>query len=177
MEQLAADVAAGRRLGGSLHARSQLAKGGFASKVLHTFSVQAPHEPMQKIIFDRIQKVLNSLVFGGFYNVTVSTACQPPEDGGLAHVSVERRVRAGWMHYVSRLMQSKPAVWKNIWWYNLRCIYGPLACKGLLATNCTFAQTSTSAAVSEVQRHAMLAWGAVTKTAAYRAKPEETERM
>ena len=44
IQQMAADATAGRRLAGNVYARSALAKGAFVSKVLHTFSVQAPSQ-------------------------------------------------------------------------------------------------------------------------------------
>ena len=55
VEQLAIDIAAGRRLGGSQYVRAAIAKGAFASKVYHTFKAQAPFESMRALALQRIQ--------------------------------------------------------------------------------------------------------------------------
>ena len=41
LEQMATDATAGRRLAGNIYARSALAKGGFLSKIFHTFSAHS----------------------------------------------------------------------------------------------------------------------------------------
>ena len=66
IERLATDVAAGRRLGGSIYARAAIAKGAFAAKALHTFRVQAPFEGARDIAIADIQRTLNRLVFGSY---------------------------------------------------------------------------------------------------------------
>ena len=92
--QLAIDVAAGRRLGGSIYARSTLAKGAFASKVYHTFKLQAPAASVRHNVFKGLQGTLNTLVFGKYYEVRVDTAQQPSRDAGIGHVDIARRMRA-----------------------------------------------------------------------------------
>ena len=74
VEQLALDVAAGRRLGGSLFIRAALAKGAFASKIYHTFRAQAPYVRARDAVLHNIQLTLNTLVLGGYSNVTHTQA-------------------------------------------------------------------------------------------------------
>ena len=94
VSQLALDVAAGRRLAGSIYARSALAKGAFASKIYHTFTVQAPFEGARTAALAKLQRVLNRLVFGGFHPVSLHTAQQAPGDAGVGHINIARRLRA-----------------------------------------------------------------------------------
>jgi hypothetical protein len=84
IEQLATDVTAGRRLAGSVYARSALAKGAFASKMFHTFKMQAPCAATRTTVFRNIQKVINQLVFGKFFQIRTDTAQQPYKDGGVS---------------------------------------------------------------------------------------------
>jgi hypothetical protein len=150
VEKLATDVTAGRRLAGSIDARSALAKGGFASKIFYTFTIQAPDaaRPAEVLrpslrtrseILKSLQKTMNRLVFGRYFPTTVTTAQQPFVDGGVGHIDVERRLHAEWAHFASQLANDEPAPWKNIWWRHLRDTYGDALCsKDLLLTSCTY---------------------------------------
>ena len=159
VEQLATDVAAGRRLGGAIYARSTLAKGAFASKIFHTFIVQSPYQGARDQVIKSLQNTINSLVFGGFYNVSVETAQQPPCDAGVGHLNVKRRLEAEWAHLASYLMSSAAAAWKNIWWYELRNVYGNLCDPDLLQTACTYRRLQLEAGPSQVMQQAMAGWG------------------
>ena len=176
VEQLAVDVTAGRRLAGSIYARSTLAKGGFASKVFYTFKIQAPYEGARRIVFDALQKTMNRLVFGGFCNITIDTAQQPPCDGGVGHLHVERRMHAEWAHLAGQLTNHEPAAWKNVWWRNLRDVYGELCDRDLLLSTCSYQLLKLRAAPSQVQQCAMMAWGALKKAPVLLEVPPMTTR-
>ena len=96
--------------GGSVYARVALAKGGFASKVFYTFKVQAPGEAMRANVFTALQRVLNTLVYGGFQSVTVERAQQPPCDAGVGHINLERRMQAEWAHLAVQLANDEPTM-------------------------------------------------------------------
>ena len=157
--RLATDVAAGRRLGGSVYARVAITKGAFASKPLHTFRVQAPYEGARNVTFDDIQATLNQLVFGSYYATTVECAQQPIADAGVGHINLRRHMTAEWAHLARQLADPSPAVWKNIWWRHIRDVYGPLTDRDLIYTRCTYTLLRLSAGPSQVQQLAMQAWG------------------
>ena len=152
VEQLALDTAAGRRLGGSLFTRAALTKGAFASKIYHTFRAQAPYTNARNTVLHNIQTVLNTLVFGGYSNVAHSQAQQAFADGGFEHIDIEARMRAEWALHMRELMTPRPAVWKNIWWYHLQQVYGPLCGADLPLTRCAFTRMPLHAAPSQVQQ-------------------------
>ena len=177
VERLAFDVTAGRRLGGSVYARIQLARGAFASKVFHTFLVQAPPEPAQERALQRLQTTLDQLVFGKFHGVAGATARQPQQDLGLGHLDIARQVHANWACLAKQLADDTPAVWKNIWWANMRSTYKSLCDKDLLLSNCTYRLLMDQAAPSYVQRAALHAWGAHSKGPVRLEYPPVTPRM
>ena len=172
VDRLALDITAGRRLGGSIYARSALAKGAFASKVMHTFTVQAPFEPARLEVLKRLQTTLNKLVFGSFYNVAVETAMQPSCDAGVGHINITRRLEAGWAHLVTHVMSSELAVWKNIWWFNLRQVYGELCDLDLPLTTMTYKLLSLRTEPSQVQQLAMASWAKLRLAPADHVAPE-----
>ena len=172
IEQLAVDVAAGRRLAGSVYARSKLAKGAFASKIFHTFKVQAPFEPAQREVTKRIQDTLNQLVFGGFNGVALETAEQPSCDAGVGHINIRRRLEAEWAHLVTYLMSSEQAAWKNVWWYELRKVYGDLCERDLPHTTLTYKLFALAASPSQVQKAALAGWAKLRLVPAAHVKPE-----
>ena len=172
IEQMATDVTAGRRLSGSIYARSNVAQGAFISKVFHTFAVQAPFEGARDIAIKRLQDVVNRLVFNKFYNVTLATAMQPAKDAGIGHINVRRRLQAGWARHVHHLMSPRPAVWKNVWWYELRQIYGSLVDYDLPLTTCTYQLVNTSVGPSQIQKLALKAWTRLRLTPAALVQPE-----
>ena len=113
-------------------------------------------------MLDNIQTVLNTLVFGGYSNVAHSQAQQAFADGGFEHIDIEARMRAEWALHMRELMTPRPAVWKNIWWYHLQQVYGPLCGADLPLTRCAFKRMPLHAAPSQVQQLAMEAWGELT---------------
>ena len=138
MRKLALDVSAGRRLGGSIYARSTIARGAFAAKVVHTFRIQAPYENARDLTFRDLQSTLDTLVFGGYTNVAVATAQQDIRDAGTGHINIREWMKAEWAQLARQLTDTEPAQWKNIWWYNIRRAYGRLAEADLLLTTCTY---------------------------------------
>ena len=188
VEQLATDVTAGRRLAGSVYARSAVAKGGFASKVIYSFAIQAPAAAQVRggtrpnlrtrgALLQSLQKTINQLVFGKYFPITINTAQQPKIDGGIGHINVERRLNAEWAHFASQLANDEHAAWKNIWWWHLRNTYGAMLCtKDLLLTSCTYALLRKSAAPSEVQKLAMQHWGCLERTPATLIFPTDGPR-
>ena len=171
VQKMAMDVTAGRRLAGCIYARSRLAKGAFASKVIHTFKVQCPHEKARETALARLQDTLNQLVFGNFYNITVATSTQPPSDCGVGHLDVSRRLEAEWAHLVTYLMSSEAAVWKNIWWYELRQVYGDLCDLDMPLTTLTYKLLALSPGPSQVQQVAMAGWAKLRLTPAAHVLP------
>ena len=172
IEQMAIDVTAGRRLSGSIYARSAVAQGAFISKVFHTFAVQAPFEGARDVAIKRLQEVVNRLVFSKFYNVTLATAMQPAKDAGIGHINVRRRLQAGWARHIHRLMSPRPAAWKNVWWFELRQIYGPLVDYDMPLTTCTYQLVNMSVGPSQIQKLALKAWACLRLAPAALVKPE-----
>ena len=176
VEQLATDVTAGRRLAGSIYARSAVAKGGFGSKVIYGFKIQAPYEGARTLVFNTLQVTLNRLVFGGYCDVTIATAQQPCCDAGASHLHLERRMNAEWAHLVVRLMDGTSAAWKNIWWKRMRDVYGPLCDRDMPLSSCTYQLMQFDAGPSQVQQLALAAWGQLKQTPAQLVEPEMTTR-
>ena len=133
-----------------MYARATLTKGAFASKIFHTFRVQAPYKNACDDVLQSIQKTLDTLVFGGFAKVTYATAQQPTYDGGFGHLNVARRMRAEWAHFACQLGDCEPAVWKNIWWYRLRQVYGPLCDRDFVFSTCAFKSLTVKYEPSQV---------------------------
>ena len=171
IERLAFDTAAGRRLGGSLFIRAALAKGAFASKIYHTFRAQAPYEGARNAVLHDIQLTLNTLVFGGYSNVAHTQAQQPFSDGGFDHIDISTRMRAEWALHMRELMSPRAAAWKNIWWFNIAKVYGPLCGADLPLTRCAFKRMPFDAAPSQVQQLAMEAWGDLTLDLTFWGEP------
>ena len=91
-------------------------------------------------VLQRVQTVLNALVFGGYTNVAIAAAQQPRSDAGIGHLDVARRMEAEWTTLACRLIDDKPAPWKNIWWRHLRDVYGDALCgRDMLLGEWTFA--------------------------------------
>ena len=176
VEQLAWDVAAGRKLGNSVYANVALAKGGFASKVVYTFKIQAPSAQVRDDVFDKLQGTLNRLVFGGFRHIAVDMAQQPHCDGGVGHIDIAKRMRAEWAHLASQLANDVSAGWKNIWWWRLRQVYGELCDRDLLLSTCQYKLFEREQQPSQVQQAAMAAWAAVKTTPTQLVMPEMTPR-
>ena len=175
--KLAMETTAGRRLGGSVYARSMLAKGAFASKIVHTFRLQVPIAGARENIFKSLQRTLNTLVFGGFHGVTVRASQQPPEDGGLGHINIERKMQAEWARLTGQLLDGKPAVWKNIWWSELRTVYGDiLTTPDLLHSTCRFELLDAAAGPSELEKVALRAWGSLQKRPVHQEKVPPSEK-
>ena len=175
IEQLALDVTAGRRLAGSVYARSALAKGAFASKMFHTFKMQAPCAAIRTTVLRNIQKVINQLVFGKFFQIRTDTAQQPYKDGGVSHLHVERRMKAEWAMLAAQLATNEPAPWKNIWWYGMRDVYGPLCDDpDLVHTTCQFKLLPSSKEPSQVQQLAIAAWAELEKIPVFLGPPPTT---
>ena len=105
---------------------------------------------------------LNTLVFGKYSNVTHSQAQQGREDGGFGHIDIAARMRSEWALLVRELMTPTPQAWKNVWWYNIKQVYGPLCGADLPLTRCAFKRMVMDAAPSQVQQLAMEAWGELT---------------
>ena len=124
--------------------------------------MQAPFEGARDAAIKRLQDVVDQLVFNKFFNVTKATAMQPAKDAGIGHINVHRRLQAGWARHVHRLMSPRPAAWKNIWWFELRELYGPLVDRDLPLTTCTYQLVSTSAGPSQIQKVALKAWANYT---------------
>ena len=88
------------------------------------------------------------------------------------HVNVRRRLQAGWARHVHRLMSPRPAAWKNVWWFELRQIYGSLVDYDLPLTTCTYQLVNTSAGPSQIQKLALKAWACLRLAPATLVKPE-----
>ena len=183
VETMALDATAGRRLAGNIYARSALAQGAFLSKVFHTFLVQSGSDAVRGKVIQRLQSLMNSLVFGKYYEMTIAQAQQPHRDGGIAHVNVGEKLRASWASLVTQLADgSTNAPWKNIWMAALRSVYGPLADSRIFYSTCTFqllrkpAPIGTHSQPSAVCKLALAAWGDLPrKLPVFYALPENEQ--
>jgi len=70
-------------------------------------------------------------------------------------------MQAEWAHLACRLSEDEAAPWKNIWWFNLREVYGDLCERDLLYTTCRYQRLKLNAGPSQVQQEAMAAWGSL----------------
>ena len=177
MQQLAIDVAAGRRLGGSVYARSAIAKGAFGSKVYHSCRIQAPAPHLQRRILSKMQVILNKLVFGGYKGISMAQAHQDFCDGGVKHLDIAKRMQAEHAQIAQQLINADEAAWKNVWWHHLRKIYGALCDRDLLTGTCTFALLAQSRSPSNVQRAALVAWSRLHLVPVREEMPEVSPAM
>ena len=94
-------------------------------------------------------------MFGGYSNVAHTQAQQPFNDGGFDHIDISTRMRAEWALHMRELMSPRAAAWKNIWWFNIAKVYGPLCGADLPLTRCAVKRMPFDAAPSQVQQLAM----------------------
>ena len=137
--------------------------------------MQAPCAAIRTTVLRNIQKVINQLVFGKFFQIRTDTAQQPYKDGGVSHLHVERRMKAEWAMLAAQLANNEPAPWKNIWWYGMRTVYGPLCDdRDLVHTTCQFKLLQSSKEPSQVQQLAIAAWAELEKVPVFLGPPPTT---
>ena len=112
--QLSMETTAGRMLGGSVYARSTLAKGAFASKIVYTFRLQVPFAGARANVFDKLQRYAQHTRVWWLpwrHRPSVATTGQPPpENCGLCHINIESKLQAEWTRLTSQLRDGKLAV-------------------------------------------------------------------
>ena len=86
-------------------------------------------------------------------------------------------MQAEWVRLTSQLLDGNPAAWKNIWWAELRTVYGDaLATPDLLHSTCRFALLDVAAGPSELEKVALTAWGSLRKRPVYQETVAPSEK-
>ena len=141
----------------------------FASKLPYCDGIQVP--PEGGAILEKTQKALDEVVFGehgkAWHFIARDAARQERGNGGLDQVDVKARAEAEWASHVTAMLGETDS-WKEMWWTELRKIYGPLADKQLLKSTCAFHLMQQSDSATEVQKQGLRVWGQL------RAPEEET---
>ena len=141
-------------------ARIKVATVMFASKLPYCDGIQVPRDG--ETILSATQRALDEVVFGergkAWHFVARETAMQEKGNGGLDQVDVEARAEAEWASHVTAMLGETDS-WKEMWWEELRKVYGPLAGKQLLQGTCAFRLFQGSESATEVQRRGLKVWG------------------